>query len=60
MYGNDIKRGFDVYRFTGAEDPSVPVGTMMTPMQAATQLGSLDRPKLSAANPLFCMLPAQQ
>jgi len=32
----------------------------MTPMQAATQLGSLDRPKLSAANPLFCMLPAQQ
>jgi len=59
MYGNDIKRGFDVYRFTGAEDRSVPTGTMMTPEQAAVQLGALDRPKLSADNPLFCLLPSQ-
>lgn len=60
MFGNDIARGFDVYRFTGAQDSSVPAGTMMTPTQAAVRLGALKRPKLSAANPLFCMLPAQQ
>lgn len=60
MFGNDIARGFDVYRFTGAQDSSVPAGSMMTPTQAAVRLGALERPKLSAANPLFCMLPAQQ
>jgi hypothetical protein len=60
MFGNDIDRGFDVYRFTGSEDRSVPAGTMMTPTQAAVQLGAVERPKLSAENPLFCMLPAQQ
>ena len=59
MYGNDIKRGFDVYRFTGAEDESVPAGTMLTPVQAATRLGALNRPKLSADNRLFCLLPSQ-
>ncbi len=60
MYGNDINRGFDVYRFSGAEDPSVPTGTMMTPIQAATHLQARDRPKLSADNRMFCLLDSQK
>ena len=60
LYGNDIKRGFDVYRFDGAEDPSVPVGRMMTPGQAAVSLGALNREKLSVDNPLACLLQSQQ
>jgi hypothetical protein len=60
MYGNDINRGFDVYRFTGAKDPSVPAGKMMTPMQAATHLQARDRPKLTAGNRMFCLLDSQR
>ena len=59
MYGNDINRGFDVYRFSGAEDPAVPAGTMMTPIQAATHLQARDRPKLSATNRMFCLLESK-
>ena len=60
MYGNDISRGFDVYRFDGAAAASASEGTWMTPAQAETYL--LGRraapPGGGAQTSFFCLLPA--
>ena len=54
LYGNDVARGMDVYKFTAAGTPSTSQGTWLTPGQAlaAAQL----RPNVAPRTTLFCLL----
>jgi hypothetical protein len=56
LYGNDIARGMDVYKFTGAGPRSASQGTWMTPAQALAAARS--RPQIAPELTLFCLLPA--
>jgi hypothetical protein len=56
LYGNDVTRGMDVYRFEGAGQKSAKTGQWMTPAQAQAKLGA--RPALTATSGyrLACLL----
>jgi hypothetical protein len=57
LYGNDIARGLDVYKFTAAGTPSTAQGRWMTPSEALA--ASAERPKvaLSPDTAFYCLLP---
>ena len=55
LFGNDVARGLDVYKFTGAGAVSTSQGTWMSPSQALA--ASQARPKVAAEDTLFCLLP---
>ena len=68
LYGNDIERGFDVYRFDGDAKTSKRDGRWMTPAQARrnelklpdVKLPGLPKAGIAASrkgNTLFCLLP---
>ena len=57
LYGNDIERGLDVYRYTASATPSAKAGTWLSPAKAAAVLGARPRVAVTRANALVCMLP---
>jgi hypothetical protein len=56
LYGNDIARGLDVYRFDGGAPASARSGRWLTPAQAAAKLGARPRMALSPDTAFFCLL----
>jgi hypothetical protein len=57
VYGNDISRGLDVYRFTNGAGNSARTGRWMTPAQARTALTALPKVALTKDTAFFCLLP---
>jgi hypothetical protein len=57
LFGNDIARGFDVYRFDAKAKKAADPGTWLTPSAAADQLAPNTRP-VSETNAPFCLIPA--
>ena len=53
MYGNDMNRGLDVYRFDAQAKRSASAGTWMTPAQNA----AVASPKMETDYKPFCLLP---
>jgi len=60
LYGNDISRGLDIYRFSGGLPPAPAAGRWMTPRQAATFLSARPKVGLSKDTAFFCLLPPPQ
>jgi hypothetical protein len=60
LYGNDIARGLDIYKFSASAAPSARGGRWMTPAQAATFLSARPRVGLSRDTAFFCLLPPPQ
>jgi hypothetical protein len=62
LYGNDIARGLDVYRFEAGGQESESTGTWMDPAQAlrfvTAQRKANPLPAAGADRTLICMLPA--
>jgi hypothetical protein len=56
LYGNDIARGLDVYRFDRQAAPSSSDGTWLTPAQALARAKALPKVKLSPRSAFFCLL----
>jgi hypothetical protein len=57
LFGNDMNRGMDVYRFDAGATPSEHEGRWMDPAQTALQLSALPQPDLSdPALTMRCML----
>ena len=56
LYGNDIARGLDVYRYTASAQPSAKQGNWMSPVEAAAFLGKLPKVAVTRDNALVCML----
>ena len=57
-YGNDIVRGFDVYRYTPAPaGTQQAAGRWLTPEQALAEVQANPPAPLSPKNPLRCLLP---
>jgi len=58
LYGNDMNRGLDIYKFSGAagKSESKKAGTWLTPAQATAR--ALARPKTSAGieTSVYCLL----
>ena len=59
LYGNDIARGLDIYKFSASATPSATKGRWMTPAQAATSLSARPQVGLSRDTAFFCLLPPQ-
>jgi hypothetical protein len=57
LYGNDIARGLDVYRFRAQGASSARQGTWLAPQQAATMLAKRPKVALSTDTAFFCLLP---
>jgi len=57
LYGNDIARGLDVYKYSNARARSQRAGRWMTPAAARTALAGRSAPALSADTAFFCLLP---
>jgi hypothetical protein len=57
LYGNDIRRGLDVYRFEGEGRPSQSPGRWRTPEQARAQAAARPKVATTATNTLYCLLP---
>jgi hypothetical protein len=57
LYGNDMSRGLDIYKFEGAGPRSTREGQWMSPAQA--EAAALKRPKvaLTQDTAFFCLLP---
>jgi hypothetical protein len=54
LYGNDVARGMDVYKFTAAAPRSTAPGTWLTPAQALAAAQA--RPNVAPATTLFCLV----
>jgi hypothetical protein len=57
LYGNDIERGLDIYRFDGDAPTSASDGVWLTPAQALARSKTLPKVKLSPSRAFFCLLP---
>jgi hypothetical protein len=57
LYGNDIARGLDIYKFEGEGRRSNNQGRWMTPAEAELYLGSKPRVPLTEDTAFFCLLP---
>ena len=55
LYGNDIARGLDVYRFDAAAAESDSGGTWLSPAQALLRSQKFKRVKLTADTAFFCL-----
>lgn len=56
MYGNDINRGVDVYRYEAQAPESAETGTWMSAAQARTRLPDLKAGSLSTDKRVFCLI----
>jgi hypothetical protein len=56
LYGNDIARGLDVYRFDGGAATSASDGTWLTPAQALARAKSRPKVALEPRTAFFCLL----
>lgn len=56
LYGNDINRGLDIYKFTASGKKSLSAGRWMTPAQALAYSKTLPDVDLTKTA-LFCLLP---
>jgi hypothetical protein len=56
LYGNDIARGLDVYKFTAGGATSAHPGTWLSPAEATALLATRKGAVVSAENALFCVL----
>lgn len=56
VFGNDIARGLDVYKFSNARARSQRAGRWMSPAEAQAALASRPRVAVSAATAFFCLL----
>jgi hypothetical protein len=54
LYGNDINRGLDIYKYSGGLATSTNPGQWMTPAQAAA--AAAQRPRVAPETTLFCLL----
>ena len=54
LYGNDIARGLDIYKFTAAGTQSTSQGAWLTPTQALAAAQA--RPSVAPRTTLFCLL----
>jgi len=59
LYGNDIARGLDVYKFEGAGKKSASTGRWMSPAQAQAFEASRPKVTLTPDTAFFCLLPPQ-
>lgn len=57
LYGNDINRGFDVYRFDSKAKKSATPGSWLSPQEASSLLTSNTRP-IGEDNAPICLIPA--
>jgi hypothetical protein len=61
LYGNDINRGLDIYRFDAKAPRSEATGSFLTPAQEAVQLGlaggAASASELDGDRRLTCLLP---
>ena len=57
LYGNDINRGLDIYKFNASGKKSASDGRWMTPAQALTYSKTLPDVDLNATTAPFCLLP---
>jgi len=56
LYGNDIARGLDVYRFDGGATPSASDGAWLTPAQALARANARPKVALTPDTAFFCLL----
>ena len=56
LYGNDIERGLDIYRFDGDAAPSASAGAWLTPAQALARAKTLPKVTLTPSSAFFCLL----
>jgi hypothetical protein len=56
LYGNDIARGLDVYRFDRQAAPSASDGAWLTPAQALARAKTLPKVKLTPSSAFFCLI----
>jgi hypothetical protein len=59
LYGNDIARGLDVYRFDASAETSQSQGVWMSPAEAEQALASRSRVELNERTAFFCLRPQQ-
>ena len=57
LYGNDISRGLDVYKFDAAKPKSEKAGRWMSPKQAEALAAARPKVALSGDTAFFCLLP---
>jgi hypothetical protein len=57
LYGNDIARGLDVYKFTAADTASTSQGRWMSPAQALAASEARPKVALSPDTAFYCLLP---
>ena len=57
LYGNDIVRGLDVYKFDASAPRSTSAGTWMTPAQAQALRARQPKVGLTKDTAFFCLLP---
>jgi len=57
LYGNDINRGLDIYRFDASAQRSTKTGVWMTPAEAESELTSRPRVALTPETAFFCLRP---
>ena len=57
LYGNDIARGLDVYRFSNARARSQRAGRWLSPTEARAALAGRPSVAVSAETAFFCLLP---
>lgn len=55
MYGNDLNRGLDVYRFDAGAPAAAGGGTWMTPQQALSRAQSLGVTESSGESGPWCL-----
>ncbi len=57
LYGNDIARGLDVYKFTAAGTASTNQGRWMSPAEAQAAAAARPKVALSPDTAFYCLLP---
>ena len=56
LFGNDIARGLDIYKFEAGAAKSAHPGTWLSPAEATALLATRKGAAVSAENALFCVL----
>ena len=56
LYGNDIARGLDVYRFDRQAAPSASDGAWLTPAQALARANARPKVALNPRSAFFCLI----
>ena len=56
LYGNDLNRGFDVYRYAPAKAPAEATGQWLTPAQVSARSAATPKVALTAETAPLCLL----